>query len=630
MNPQAVKEILGLLPKKVGRFNNTEFPLPIRATFLSNGPLSLSRLKKSLVEKQEGDVKDLLQPILLAGETIEAASPDRDDFFITDRKMQKLVFTGSKWRAGWVLVLGNKDQKTIVKRLKDLNFMVFTDQPDIEDTIYIGGRPTSPVYFLQLMVRYGLVWGRIAPGDDHEMGHFLETDMPGFILITEDLPCLKYVITLGLMKLGAPAIVPSSFPFPYGNRIVADTVDEAVERGAQFPNLRKKFYKEETIELPHYCNPAYAKEEFPAKQVFGNSEDSFFCLRPGPGSGRPLTIIGSPENRMGILIEVDEGRLTVDVAGVIERVALKSINTLPGYSAQCNEGIFSLSLKQGVVLEEEKIRDAVYWGIRLKYPRIKNIYMILFYEKGRLKEAAEKAAAYHKNQKETVEGMNEDNTEDFCFCIECRPFSLEHTCIIVPNRLPMCASRTYGSAKAASLFGSDVTPYQRRREKDLALRNVFDKGEVIDADKGEYEGCNQIYKELTGGKLKRVQLHSIREFPQTSCGCFQTLVFWIKEIDGIGIMKRGSETVTPDGRNWAVLANLAGGKQSPGIMGVSINYIRSPYFLKGDGGIGKVVWMDSELYKKLEDILLPDQKVATEKDVSSIEALKAFINESSA
>ena len=43
-------------------------------------------------------------------------------------------------------------------------------------------RDTGPIYFLQLMVRYAMIWGQIPPGEDHEMGHFLEQDMPGAIV----------------------------------------------------------------------------------------------------------------------------------------------------------------------------------------------------------------------------------------------------------------------------------------------------------------------------------------------------------------------------------------------------------------------------------------------------------------
>ena len=190
---------------------------------------------------------------------------------------------GAKWQAGWALVLGERHTPELLTELQRRSYMVFTDQPGIADTRFIGERPTSPIYFLQLMVRYGLIWGGIAPGDDHELGHFLERDMPGFLIVTEELPPLKYLVALGLMKLGAPAVVPSSFPFPYGSRVVADTLPEIVRRGGEFPNLRKRYFDDEVITLPAPLDKVYANVQFEAERRLGGG-DSFFCLRAGrPG-----------------------------------------------------------------------------------------------------------------------------------------------------------------------------------------------------------------------------------------------------------------------------------------------------------------------------------------------------------
>jgi hypothetical protein len=41
--------------------------------------------------------------------------------------------------------------------------MVFTDQSGVDDTRFMESS-TSPVYFLQLMMRCGLIWSGIAPG----------------------------------------------------------------------------------------------------------------------------------------------------------------------------------------------------------------------------------------------------------------------------------------------------------------------------------------------------------------------------------------------------------------------------------------------------------------------------------
>jgi acetyl-CoA decarbonylase/synthase complex subunit beta len=427
------------------------------------------------------------------------------------------------------------------------------------------------------------------------------------------------------MKLSAPAVVPASFPFPYGNRVVADDIEDMIARGCRFGNLRRRYFRDEVIGLPDYCNPAYVNEDFKAVKVLGGRPNAFFCLRRSVAPGKKLQIAGKPARNIGVLIEIPDDQLTDDIALTVERAALKALNTMKGVRAVQTEESFFLELAEDRPPAEKEINEVLYKGVRLKYPRLKNISVSIYYDEAELAARAPEIEEYRKQRRDRIRHMTETNTDAFCVCTECRPFSLVHTCILTPDRLPMCAARTYFTAKAAALFGSDDLPYQRTREKDLPLRKVFDKGRCLDPLRGEYEGCNAAYAETTQGQLTRVFLHSIREFPITSCGCFQTLAFWIPEVRGIGIMSRGASARTPDGRTWEMLANAAGGKQTPGIAGLSLSYIRSANFLKGDGGIKNVVWVNSELREKLSDAFGPGCRVATEKDVQTMDQLRSFL-----
>jgi hypothetical protein len=466
MQEQAVKDILRLLPEHMGSFSSMEYPLPVKTIFMADRDLDIQQIRRGLKAKQSGDVKDLIAPLLLAAEICESVMEDREKYFLTDAKVQSYVFSGAKWQAGWVLVLGGEQEK-LIRKLKDRGFMVFTDQPGIEDTHDIGQRPTSPIYFLQLMVRYGLVWGRIKPGDDHEMGHFLEKDMPGLIIINEELEPLKYLIALGLMKLGAPAVVPSAFPFPYGNRVVADSVDDIVEKGSRFPNLRVQYYKDEVISLPVFCDPATAKEKFTPALKLGGDKDSFLCVKPARETGARIDVQGEPEKKIGIQVSIRESEFTDDVARTVERVALKALNYPRGVRAHDNDDILSVDFKEKSLADGNKLGDAVYWGIRLQYPRIEKISVIVIFDEKILGTESKKVQEYKQKRRAFIKSMTRENTDEFIACTECRPFSLEHTCIIVPDRLPMCASRTYHTAKAVALFGSGHDPYSFPSERFL-------------------------------------------------------------------------------------------------------------------------------------------------------------------
>lgn len=622
LNAPALAALLDSLPQHAGTFDSVQYPLPVAAAVTGSSTVDIAALRSRLQSLAGGDVKHVLEPLLVGAEVVESAMDDRAEFFITDGGVRDRVFMGSKWMAGWALVLGGHDTDRLIPALRERGFMVFTDQPGIADTTYLGSRDTSPVYFLQLMVRYGMVWGGIKPGDPHELGHYLERDMPGLVIITEPLAPLKYLVTLGLMKLGAPAVVPSSFPFPYGSHVVADTVEEILERGLRFDNLRVRFVHDEIISLPPFCRPENAQEKFSAAGRLAGTPKSFFCVRPGNVGRQPVSVVGTGDDT-GVLVAVDQEGFSVDVSQTVEAAAIRALGFIEGVRGYDKKGVLVIETAEGVRVDWEKLGQAVYWQVRLAYPRITRLSVTV----ARGEECARlwpSVAEFKASRAEMVRAMSEETTQEFVVCTECRPFSLVHTCIVTPGRTPMCSSRTYATIKAAALFGNTWDPYKRRSEEHVALRRVFDRGETIDPVRGEYEGANRMYRESTGGVLNRVFLHSVRGFPHTSCGCFQALAFWIPEVAGLGVMGRGSKVTAPGGRTWDSLAYAAGGKQTDGVMGVSVAYVRSPQFLQGDGGRANLLWVDSDLLVKIRDTLPDGLHVATEKDVTSVEELKAF------
>ena len=348
-------------------------------------------------------------------------------------------------------------------------------------------------------------------------------------------------------------------------------------------------------------------------------------MRPAKKAPPKLTLIDGDRTGIGILVEIADDGFSDDIAQFVEAHALRTLGYMKGVRACLSDGFFSLECARGAVPTDGQIAEALIQGIRVRFPDLQSIGVTLMYDESARKREAALVRAYKEERERRIDAMTEANTEEFCVCIECRTFSLVHTCIATPEREPMCASRTYASIKAAARYDSADVPWKRRSEKDLPLRSIIRKGVVLDAERGEYQGCNEAIAAMTSGQIDRIFLHSLRDHPHTSCGCFQTLAFWIPEVAGIGIMLRNSNATEPGGRTWSALANSAGGKQTPGISGASLQYIRSPAFLRGDGGLGNVVWVDSALYEKIGGLFATGQKVATEKDASDIESLRRFV-----
>jgi acetyl-CoA synthase len=85
-------------------------------------------------------------------------------------------------------------------------------------------------------------------------------------------------------------------------------------------------------------------------------------------------------------------------------------------------------------------------------------------------------------------------------------------------------------------------------------------------------------------------------YPETSCGCFECIISFIPEVSGFMAVHRHYQGLTPAGMTFTTLAgSIGGGQQTPGFIGVGRLYLLSRKFLKADGGIKRIVWMNREL-----------------------------------
>lgn len=607
---KTVKELLAALPREAATFEGSDYPLPLCQAVLGEVP-SVGEVRERLESTDPDDAAHLGLHVAMAAECCEAGQPDAQDLFVSDAELRGLVFSGAKWRAGWVFLLGDA-LEGLKPKLEAREFIVFSS----------GRRATHPVYWLQMMVRYAMTWGQVPPGEDHEMGHFLEDDLPG-VLIVRGATCeVESLLALAMMKLGCPAVVPEDFPFEEGRQARASGDEEILDAIATLPNLRVREVEGERIALPTYCDPAYAKEPFEAARTIGGDRRSFFVLRPADVEDG-VEIVGTPGASLGVLIEVAEEGLDPVVCEYLERTAMELPGYLPAVRVLSSDP-FTLGVRAGGELDPAQLAGVLRAGSKWHFPGLAGIHVKVIFDADELDALAADVAACRSARSLEMEGRTEHTVSEFVACIECQSFSHSHVCIVTPDRPPMCG-REPGQVKAAALFGATWHPYRRRGLKPQELREVVPKGRCLDPERGEYEGINEAARRLTDGVIQRVFLHSLNDCPHSSCGCFHYLAFRMSG-RGIGVMHRGFEGQAPNGETWDSLANRAGGKQADGITGLSVGYLRSAEFLKGDGGLVAVVWATEKAVGEFQDLLPEGKLPATEHDARTLAELDQFLS----
>jgi hypothetical protein len=603
-----LRDLISRLPGSPSPFGGTQFPFPVSQTLFGAAP-DPARLRAQADELDAADAQpqDAAWVALCAAEAVESVQPDREQYFSTDASFRGAVFGGIKWRAGWALIMG-ENQEPYARAFDGASFMVYATRPDVGVGKFLGERETASVYFAQLLARYALLYSDVKAGERHELTHFVEDHGPGVLVVSGAMGPTESLLCLSLLRLGMRGAVTASFPWEIGDRVEVSTPYEAVAAVASFENLRIRA-QDPLAALPEYANPAYGREKFePGSSLGGGS--SFFILRRGTAT-EGISASEAPQQQVGIVVTIDDGTLDAVAEKELEGAAVGYLNMLSSVRVE-SENPLTLALREPSIVTPEQMADVIRRGLRLEYPRLGPINVTVIGDAQRIAAMAPGVAAERECREAEIARAAALPADVVFTCEACAPFSREHVCVTHPIRTPMCGRLWTEMMVGARYMGvSSGRPWRRRGRPENCCTAV-PLGRVLDPIKGEYEGLNEFVRQATSGRMQRVYLHSVRDFPHSSCGCFYALAWWSDQMGGIGLMHRGFEGAAPDGSTWNELANRAGGKQSPGIAGVGLQYMKSPTFLQGDDGWGSVKWTTSKLRDELKDAVAAAAAVPTE------------------
>ncbi|MCG2661009.1 MAG: CO dehydrogenase/CO-methylating acetyl-CoA synthase complex subunit beta, partial [Kiritimatiellae bacterium] len=331
---------------------------------------------------------------------------------------------------------------------------------------------------------------------------------------------------------------------------------------------------------------------------------------------------------LGIVVEVAGRDFQEDFEPVLERRIHEYIS--------CANGIFHMGQRSINWMRISK--DAAAKGFKIKHfgdilllkihndfaSIVDRVQVKLITDPGKMKKPLEEAKKTYKQRDDRIGGMTDENVEDFYSCILCQSYAPNHVCIVTPERLGLCGAYSWIDCKASY------------RINKHGPNEPVAKGECLDPIKGQWKGINDYIAIKSHGNLERFNAYSIIEEPMTSCGCFECIVAIMPEVNGVMIVDRNFQGMTPIGMKFSTLAGqIGGGTQTPGFIGIGKLYISSSKFISAEGGIERLVWMSKALKEEVadrvkarlkkigkEDLL---DKIATEEDADSLDKLTEFL-----
>ena len=324
----------------------------------------------------------------------------------------------------------------------------------------------------------------------------------------------------------------------------------------------------------------------------------------------------------GIYIEVAGKAIEEDLEGVTERRIHEYLNFI--------EGIMHLNQRYDIWIRVSKksfqkgLNSFTYVGkvlarlYKSELPFIEKIQMTFITDPAKVKEMYDQAMEIYEARDAKARGMKDEDVDTFYGCTLCQSFAPTHMCVITPQRYSNCGSISWFDGRASAQVDPKGPVFS------------IEKGELLDAEKGEFSGVNESIKEKTLGSVDRVWMYTGFGYPHTSCGCFEAMAFYIPEVEGYGIVDRGFKGVTVNGLAFSTLADSgAGGRQVDGFHGISIEYMRSPKFLQADGGWDRIVWMPQSVKDRVKEFMPKEavDLVATENDAKTVDELTAFLKQ---
>lgn len=322
-----------------------------------------------------------------------------------------------------------------------------------------------------------------------------------------------------------------------------------------------------------------------------------------------------------IKIDIKGEKLEKELEGVIERRTHDLCNYIQGFMHLNQRDQIWCRVSTEAIDSGFKLVDlAKALGILFKeeFPIIEEISITILTNENEVNDFVAKAKEIYSARDERARELSDEDVDVFYGCLMCQSFAPTHMCIVTPDRTALCGAINWFDCRASAKMDPDGSIFE------------IEKGEVLDEIKGEYTNVNETIAQKTQGETDRVYLHSVFEYPHTSCGCFEAVAFYIPELDGIGIVDRDFGGETPLGIPFSSMAGqCSGGKQVEGFTGLSLEYMRSPKFLQADGSYERIIWMPNEVKQSLKDFIPEDifDKIPTEEDTANIKDIKAFLTE---
>ncbi|MFC1951709.1 acetyl-CoA decarbonylase/synthase complex subunit alpha/beta, partial [Chloroflexota bacterium] len=477
--------------------------------------------------------------------------------------------------------------------------------------VSFGPDASATVFAMGFATRAAMSFGGIEPGDFRKILIYNKDRIFAFAMplgyVTEEW----YANAAGAINWGFPTIADTPIPevLPTGITTYEHVVsniphDKIVAKAVEVRGLKVAVTE---VPVPVAYGPAFEGERVRGEDIYlecGGGRTHMVewvtTKQMEEVDDGKIEVIGAEINDvdpgsklpMAIVVEVAGREMQDDYEPILERQIHHLINYAQGVMHIGQRDIAWLRVSKSAVQKGFRINHIgalLHAKLHQDFGRIFDKMQVKIYtEDDMVVKLVEQAKAAYEDRDTRIEGMTDETTDIYYSCTLCQSFAPSHVCVISPERTGLCGSYNWMDCKAAY----EINP--------IGPNQPVPKGEVIDANLGQWKGVNEFVLKTSRGKIDHYNFYSLVNDPMTTCGCCECIAVVLPMSNGIMTVNREYAGETPCGMKFTTLAGtIGGGVSTPGFVGHGKYNITQRKFVVGDGGLLRIVWMPKMLKEEL-------------------------------
>ncbi|MBC8505641.1 MAG: CO dehydrogenase/CO-methylating acetyl-CoA synthase complex subunit beta [Anaerolineales bacterium] len=555
-----------------------------------------------------------------------------------------------------IFLAGNVNGRSIIHQLQEEGVELGYDTY----TIPFGTDTLSAIYALGFATRSALTFGGIDAGQARDILLYNKKRVFAFVLALGEVDDLKYAAAAGAINFGFPVIADTVIPeilptgvtdyehvisMPFDQISGADDLERAERLVQKCIEVRGVKIKMTEVPVPIPYGSAFEGEvvrKADMRVEFGGKHSRCFeylrMMDMDDVTDGVIQIVGPTfddvEDQgfmdLGIVVDVAGRKMQDDFEPVLERQIHYFINGGSGLQHIGQRDITWIRISREAVekgFDLEGFGKILHARLHAEFGAILDkVRVTLYTEPDKVEEWLGIAREAYDYRNKRLADLTDTAVDEFYSCTLCQSFAPDHVCIVSPERLGLCGAYNWLDCKASF----NINPTGPNQPIGL--------GKLLDPEIGYWSGTLDYAKVGSHGAVQDVSMYSIMENPMTACGCFECIVMYIPEVEGVFIVGREDTGMTPMGMKFSTLAGMAGGGvQTPGVMGVGKFYLVSPKFISADGGFKRVVWMSANLKESMAEEFkvvaeregVPDlmDRIADGNSVTTVEELVDWVKQ---